>query len=719
MGILTTAEQLKVNTNAAGMGNPLAAAEGYQPVAENRRFALSVDTKNGYISLLDKEGTVWTSLPNGYQDDPLAQNITKIAMESIIQISYSDKLRNIKPSNAKTASVKNGGLTCTTIQNGIRLTYEFKKEGFSIPVEIVIGDDYMDASVMTGEIKETNSDYTLINVSVLPYFGAADSKAQGYVFVPDGSGALIELNQPDQYVEDYSQYVYGREPSTTKLVKEDVSRTVRLPVFGLKNGGNAMMGIITDGAGRSIIHASVNGKRCSYSNVYTEFIYRDSDMVMIEKKGQTIRVIEKSPPKPERYRVRYYFLNGENADYVGMAHRFGQWLMAGKSKAESVSSTPLYLELTGGVMVQDNIMGFPVDRVAPLTTYDDVEEITGKLTEQGVDALTVYYKYWQKGGTGAAIPVSVAPEGRLGGKSGFKSMLDTLKKQGTPVYLDFNLTDLNKSRWGYSTRSDSVSSIQLSPAVQYRYFLNTMRAVFSEPSFLLNLKKTGKAASSIANSAKKYGFTGVAASSLGNTLYSDFSGKTFQRDTADIESARILENMRTMKGRQLLSEPNAYALPYADIAVDTPIFSSGFLTETCEVPFYQLALHEYLAMSTPDINSMSDPATGVLKALEAGIGIKYRFTMNTNERVAQTAMNVLNGPVFSQGASDAVNTWKSVKDLLIQITGKKIVSHTIVTESVRETVFEGGISVVVNYSETDFIYKGTTIKAKDYQAFHV
>ncbi len=684
---------------------------GYQKVAENSRFILSADTENGYVSLLDKQGVIWNSLPEGYQQDENAQNITRMAMESILQISYTDKLRNIKQLNGKTASVKKGGLKCSTIKNGIRMTFQFEKEGFTIPVDLALGNQFLDVSIAVSEITETIDDYRLATISLLPYFGAADNNANGYLFVPDGCGALIELNRHDQYVEDYSQYVYGRELSTTKVNAEALTQRVSLPVFGLKNGNSAMMGIITDGAGRAIINASVNKKRCSYSNIYTQFIYRDSDMVTIEQKGQTIRVIEKNPPKPDGYKVRYYFFNGDKANYVGMAHKFGEWLMS-DYKSEKQNHSPLYVELTGGVMVQDNFLGFPMDRVAPLTTYKDVEEITNQLSKMGVDNLIIYLKHWQKGATDAPIPISVAPEARLGGKNDFKSMLKTLDNLAAQAYLDFNLTDIVKSRLGYSKRSDAVMSIQNSPAVQYTYHINTLKAKFTQPSFLLNLKKALKAAKKIADSAKPYNFAGAAASTLGNKLYSDFSEKTVKRDVSDKENAKILEIMQNIKGRQLLSQPNSYALPFANIAVDTPIFSSNFLTQTYEVPFYQIAMHEYMPMSTPDINTLSDPAIGVLKAIEAGIGLKYIFTMNTNQRVAQSAYSTLNGPLFKEGGQKAADTWKTVEELLEKVAGKKVISHTIIDKTVRETVFDGGISVLVNFGDTDYNNNGLNIKAK-------
>jgi len=65
------------DNSAAGGDVALPVSDGYQKIAENSRFILSADTKNGYISLTDKEGVIWYSLPEGYQQDELARTSQK------------------------------------------------------------------------------------------------------------------------------------------------------------------------------------------------------------------------------------------------------------------------------------------------------------------------------------------------------------------------------------------------------------------------------------------------------------------------------------------------------------------------------------------------------------------------------------------------------------------------------------------------------------------
>lgn len=696
-------------------GELLPAAEGYQTVAENSRFVLEVDTAQGAVRLQDKTAAAWVSVPEGHQEDPLAQGSTKLAMESLLQIEYADKVGNISSVNGKTASVNKGGLSCRKISEGVVLTFSFPKEGFIIPLEFTLAEDALDVSILTGDIQETNDAYQLTTLSLLPYFGAAGGEEDGYLFVPDGCGALIEWKKTGGVLDDYSQYVYGREPATTKMQIDKLEETAYLPVFGLKKGENAFVGIITQGAGRAIVNASVSGKRCSYSHVYAQFIYRDSEMVKIEQKNQTVRVLEKTPAAAERYSVRYAFLSGDEANYTGMAHLYGAWLMQDTPSKKAEAAAPFYMELLGGVMAQQSFLGFPVERVVPLTSYQDVEAITAQMRELGAEDLTVHYRYWNKGGTGAAIPTGIEPEGRLGGKSEFNSMLDTLQQENVALYLDFNFTDLVKNRWGYQRRNDSVTSVRQNLALQFSYGIHTLQALTTESYTLLRLPKIQQAAAKTAAEAASYDFTGIAAVTLGNTLYSDFSGKTVKRDTADKEWACVLASLQEAKGRQLLSAACGYALPYADVVTSTPIYTSGYPIQTAAVPFYQIALHEYVSMSTPSLNLMSDSRDGILKALEMGIGIQFQFVYRETEQpLTDSGIAGLSGSLFQPLAEEAVAAYLEIRDILEQVAGRRILSHTLLTTDVRETVFDNGVRILVNYGDQDYTDGTNTVAAGGY-----
>ena len=124
----------------------------------------------------------------------LAQGSTKLAMESLLQIEYADKIGNISSVNGKTASVNKDGLSCRKTTGGAVLTFSFPKEGFVIPSSLLSPrTPWM--SPFWPEIQETNDAYRLTTLSLLPYFGRRQ-REDGYLFVPDGSGASSSGTKP-------------------------------------------------------------------------------------------------------------------------------------------------------------------------------------------------------------------------------------------------------------------------------------------------------------------------------------------------------------------------------------------------------------------------------------------------------------------------------------------------------------------------------------------
>ncbi|MEG1886802.1 MAG: DUF5696 domain-containing protein, partial [Oscillospiraceae bacterium] len=55
-----------------------------------------------------------------------------------------------------------------------------------------------------------------------------------------------------------------------------------------------------------------------------------------------------------------------------------------------------------------------------------------------------------------------------------------------------------------------------------------------------------------------------------------------------------------------------------------------------------------------------------------------------------------------------------IKQLLQEVSSKRIVSHDIITPQIRKTAFEGGTQIVVNYGETDYISDAFAVKANGY-----
>ena len=91
----------------------------------------------------------------------------------------------------------------------------------------------------------------------------------GFLFVPDGSGAIINFNNGKTKVDAYSKEVYGEDISRRSTNSPITSRTqkISLPVFGLVSNGSGFLAEITDGAAVASINASV-GERAPATTAY-------------------------------------------------------------------------------------------------------------------------------------------------------------------------------------------------------------------------------------------------------------------------------------------------------------------------------------------------------------------------------------------------------------------------------------------------------------------
>jgi hypothetical protein len=211
------------------------------------------------------------------------------------------------------------------------------REVFTVPVEYKLQGDQLIARVPTSEVLYPKA-FPLTNITLLPYFGAADTNDQGYMLVPDGSGSLIQLNNGKERYDAYIQPVYGDDGGTWNGEIDDDStiEPIRLPVYGLKKNDSAFLAIIDQGAAVSSINAEVSKLKSSYNSVFPSFELISQERINLSAvtsdastKSKEIPVFQQRPVHSD-FSVRYAFLTEEAADYVGMATYYREYLQAEK-----------------------------------------------------------------------------------------------------------------------------------------------------------------------------------------------------------------------------------------------------------------------------------------------------------------------------------------------------------------------------------------------------
>lgn len=702
--------------------SPLAetAEEGYSYAGENDRWAMFFNYETGAILITEKDdGPVWRSTPERFDEDEELANSVKMTYNSQLLMKYADQSANIYELSSHAYSVRQDGFQAEPIEGGVRAVYGFPKQGITIPVEYVLTEDGLSARVPLAEITEEDERYRLTGFSLLPYFGAGGREDEGYLVVPDGSGALIEFNNGKAGYGDYSQYLYGRDTAVEYKAAGGSEETALLPVYGVRNGDASMLAVIRSGASRAIVNAKVSSGKNAFNTVYSEFIYRDSTMASFNDKAwnkKEVRVFEEDPPALEEYAVTYYLLESGDT-YVDMARRYREYLLEEGALTPAVQSGdyPLCVNLYGSVKTMKHVLGFPVDAETPLITYEDAREILEILREAGVEDMTLKYNAWLNGGPEGAIPTDVKPSGVLGGRKGLTELADYMTQAGIDSYGDINLTDMYKSRWGYLKSFDSAKMLNQSPAVQYSYKRSTGQQDEEAASWnLLNPLKVASAAEKAAEKLKGCGLTGAAADTLCHKLYSSFNEEETDRASAERLWAQSLEALRNAGGGLLCDAPNAYALPYATFVSSLPVQSSGYAVEDASIPFYQIVLHGILPYSMPSANQTSDHRIAVLRALETGSSLQYTWIARNTDKVRDTSLNVL----YSANAADwldaAADAYGEIRSFMEQVADQGITDHEILQKDLVRTTYGNGMWVLVNYADEAAQVDDVTVEARSY-----
>ena len=260
--------------------------------------------------------------------------------------------------------------------------------------------------------------YTLKNISYLMYFGAGDLSTDGYVFLPDGSGTVVNFsdfynsNSKENVSIDLS--IYGQDYCYSKLTGAHLEQ-VTMPVYGMVTGSvqgedyaenfgsaNATTGyfaILEEGASLANLRVRFGGSANKFANVYASFTpypsdeYDLSDTISVGASGSYTIVSESK--YTGSYVTRYVMMsdpslsgltNNYNANYVGMASYYRDYLMeqgdlTRLAEDEVLADLPLYVEALGSMEIVEKILTFPVTTSIPLTTFDDISVMYSELSD--------------------------------------------------------------------------------------------------------------------------------------------------------------------------------------------------------------------------------------------------------------------------------------------------------------------------------------------------
>lgn len=682
----------------------------------NNHYQLTVDPVTCYFTVEQlADHVLWRSNPDHPKDDAYANGMTKTNLMSQLVVTYTTENATQRDTNNYASSIARRTYKLYQLDNGVRIDFVFEREGFVIPVAYHLEEDGFRASILFSEIQE-NSKNKVNNIEFLPYFGTASQQDTGYLFVPDGSGALIRLNNGKTEYPAYEKDIYGKDPVLVNMYETSRQQSIKIPVFGMKKNDNAFLAVIENGDAQGKLKASVSGKTSGYNTIYPVAVYRVADRIYLldQLSGNKDVIYNALNPVPAKsFDVKYYFLSGNRANYSGMAVLYRTLLEKNGLKSKTDGKPRLYVDFYGGVLKNKSFLGFRYMGKEKLTSFEDAVRILGDLKNNGVSDIAAGYRCYSDDYFSSKAEVGLKAAAFLGGTRGWKKLLSYAKGNSVALYPYVDFFSFDKAGNSFSKFFDVSRSLDLGPALIPRKDLNTNIKSTKKPAYyLLKPSKYSEAVKKIFGASEKYELDTLLLGQISHSLSSDFDIGGWQREKAKAELSAQYEYLSKSKAL-MLSAPNAYLLNYASCITDAALSSSQNLLFDQEVPFLQMLLKGNVDYSGSPVNLNDSSEDAFLKHIESGSNLKYAFMESEGKVLLRTNLDYLYGAHYENFKTQAIERYQELVKISGKIKDAKIESHQY-QEGLTRVAYSNGTVIYVNYNNRDIVADGVTIPKKWY-----
>lgn len=666
-------------------------------VAENDNYAMHWDSDRACILIEDKNsGYIWSTVPNDFYNGTPAGSRAETLLNSPIIVTYAASPNNTLKTLNGSRVFDEGMMTVKKVENGLQVGYFFDSVEISIPVIYKLYDDHFTVTVDPAGILENEN--KVYQVEIAPFLTAIPSSSEkdSYLFVPSGSGALMYSDERDSKVREYEEEVYGNDLAAFNDRIGERTNNALLPVYGVNRGDNGLFAIIEDGAASCNIVATAGDSTIGYSNVCAAFCVRGHNTEVVQMaEGGSQRVNTYSDGLiNEKCSVAFYPLSGENAGYSGMAECYRNYLVKRYNIKKDSEDSSLYLQILGGAMADESFIGFPYKKLDVATTVDDAKDIVTDIAEStGITPIVQLKGFGQTGLDVGKVGGAFKLNSKLGKWKDVKALSDLCK-----VYLDFDLVRFDTSGKGFKTYSDSAKAENGGTAYQYYYDIATGSSDVDQGRYrLLSRNNISDALNKAVSTLDKNGISGISLSTLGTFAYSDYrSPDYYSKGHMDADVSKILMGAKG-KASIMTSNANAYAAANSSHIISTPSSDSGYSSIDVEIPFYRMVFKGIVSMSSTSVNTSTNQRAEVLKAVEVGCGLLYTVADNYSSKF-RLSDSAFAKSIYSDNKEKIVSDCKELSEFLSKVSDTYVKEHTILSDGVNQTVFENGVTVIVNYT---------------------
>lgn len=627
-----------------------------------------------------------------------------------------------------TEEVKNDGKVV-----GVKAHLDYEKYGFKLDVILTMEDKgALKVEIPESSVSETNGAYIMSELFVFQMLGHSDrGDREGYLILPDGNGIIVrneDFFQDGQgkYKGQFIKQAYGSDvgiDTSTGAKAATSSATgiqgtrnfstaaeiLNIPYFGtvFEDTQIAVLGIIEEGEYGATIMGNINGINRSFENYnYAKFVYRSLYNEYTDSVGSTERRTTTKDRMIGDITVTYLLASGDEANYSGLANKLRDELIdEGIIVSNQKDNFDIRIDFFG--VDKEDFLIFRRNVVA--TTTDDIKDIIGDLSENGVTNILAVYQGWQKDGIYNVPIYKFKADSDVGGNSGIKDLYSEYEKNDNiDLYLIQDMTTINTS-----LTSSVFTSIS---ALTGRTYEVTQRfnEVFKTFRFLYPYK-TKEYVDDLIEDLLDSDIKNVAFSGMSNNLfcYQD-DDENYNRQSTMKYYEDALKNAKDNGMDVALESPFMYLWKYTDAYLDFGIGSSMYVYATDEIPFVSSVLKGTMNLYSEYVNFEANSTEYFLKLVETGVSPSFLITKESPEVLQNTNSNWIFSSEYEKYQEQIVDYYNQLKAVNDKVQGEFIVNHEKLDSDVSITTYSNGVKVYVNFSDVDVTVDDMTIEAESY-----
>lgn len=688
-----------VNPSYSGDEYHKSNTESMKSVCKSGLIELLFDEKTMTPSIRDtNSGTVWSSLPQS--------SVSKEIFGSAVEVTLSNGGEEVYVLNSQDNSVNFSCASYTISENGVSVKYAMAPDAQTAGADITaLTDKQIRVDLTVIYTLRDGSFYVNLSmndlfvpdgvfiekISLLNTFGAYEqSGADDYIFVPDGSGALIMTGVEDKDFKPVTLSVYGEDFAESN--SRNASQCL-FGAFGIKRDSSAFVCIIEQGDTIAQINACRNTDT-TLNSVGASF---RTTGIFIDDSGKKIKKTYGDQYKNE-IALCYRFLSGKSATYSGMAtacreNYIRNSMLSTKTVEPESKNLPLVISLQGGYV---NSLG----QYSVLTDYSQALTLIKLLKAKGVNnAYLRYNGLYDNANNGTADSDSFKKA--LGKEQDYKALYDYLSSQNISLFIDTDILTYSYKSSGNAKALNSAK-IKAVPLSDAAFPCNTANQSF------LKMKSLEKQIESILSASSEKSFDGYSLNDAGAYLYSDYSSSFYSREASKKEIASLLPVLASSK-KLMVDTGNIYAVKNADVVSSIPMapYAADESDAYVGIPFVQMLLHGITEYSAAGMNTYGDTAAAFLKSVEYGClpcvewyGAVYDETLDEKY-------------YYDKNINDIVKYYTKANSALSDLRGARMTAHYKVQDGVYCTEYNNSSRVYVNYNYAPVTFNGITVNALD------